>query len=306
MKFNHLTVVERFCDNTNRKIVKWRCVCECGNECIVSGANLKNGHTKSCGCLIARSNKLNAKNRTDDLTGKVFGNLTVLYRIENKGKNTCWKCRCQCGNTTEVISYNLKNGNTKSCGCLQKTRTSEARKNNICMKEFGKLTALYPTKNRSSDKKIVWHCLCDCGNYVDLSVGCLTSGNTLSCGCIGKSKGEEKIELLLRRNNIVFERQKHFNSCKFPDTNYYAYFDFYLPKYHLLIEYDGEQHFYYSNNKNTWNNKENFKKVIEHDTYKNNWCINNNFILIRIPFTHYEKLEIKDLLPNTSKFIYGK
>ena len=34
--------------------------------------------------------------------------------------------------------------------------------------------------------------------------------------------------------------------------------------------------------------------------------MNNNFILMRIPFTHYGKLEIKVLLPNTSKFIYGK
>ena len=303
-KFNYLTVIERFYDPTNKKIVKWKCICECGNECIVSSKNLRNEHTKSCGCLITKANKLNAQNRLDDLTGKVFGKLTVLNRVENKRNNTCWKCKCQCGKTIEVISYNLKNGNTQSWRCLQKMRTSNARKKDITMKRFGNLTALYPTKNRSNDKKVIWHCLCDCGNYIDLSIGCLTSGNTSSCGCLGQSKGENKIELLLKNNNIDFKRQKHFDNCKFPDTNYYAYFDFYLPKYNLLIEYDGEQHYYYSDNKNTWNTRENFIKVLEHDKYKNDWCRENNITLIRIPYTHYEDLSITDLLPNTSNFIF--
>lgn len=28
----------------------WRCKCDCGNEKIVYGGHLENGHTKSCGC----------------------------------------------------------------------------------------------------------------------------------------------------------------------------------------------------------------------------------------------------------------
>ena len=30
---------------------KWRCLCQCGRECIVLGSNLRKGHTTSCGCL---------------------------------------------------------------------------------------------------------------------------------------------------------------------------------------------------------------------------------------------------------------
>lgn len=304
LKFNYLTVIERVYDDTNKKIVKWKCICDCGNECIVSGSNLKNGHTKSCGCFITQANKINAQHRIDDLTGQVFGNLTVLYRIDNKRGNTCWRCSCQCGRTIDVLSYNLKNGNTQSCGCLQKIKTSKARVKNISMKKFGYLTALFPTENRSSDKKVIWHCKCDCGNYLDVSIGSLSSGNTLSCGCLGMSKGENKIELILSNNNIEFEKQKRFDTCKFPDSNYYAYFDFYLPDYNLLIEYDGNQHFYYSNNKNTWNTKDNFEKVLEHDNYKNKWCMENNITLIRIPYVHYEELTLSDLLPDTSNFIF--
>ena len=55
-----------------------------------------------------------------DLTGQKFGRLTVIKRVENKGKETCWLCKCDCGNEIIVQSNNLKSGNSKSCGCLNK------------------------------------------------------------------------------------------------------------------------------------------------------------------------------------------
>jgi hypothetical protein len=36
---------------------------------------------------------------------------------------------------------------------------------------------------------------------------------------------------------------------------------------------------------------------------KNQWCLDNNILLIRIPYTHYNDLCLEDLLPETSKFI---
>lgn len=53
-----------------------------------------------------------------DLTGQKFGRLTVLERVENKGKRTYWKCLCDCGNETIVWADNLRRGLQKSCGCL--------------------------------------------------------------------------------------------------------------------------------------------------------------------------------------------
>lgn len=54
-----------------------------------------------------------------DLTGKKFGRLKVLKRVENKGKETVWLCRCDCGKKSVVFSSNLLKGHTKSCGCLK-------------------------------------------------------------------------------------------------------------------------------------------------------------------------------------------
>lgn len=53
-----------------------------------------------------------------DLTGEIFGRLTVIRRGENSGKKTGWHCRCDCGNETNIPASHLANGHTKSCGCL--------------------------------------------------------------------------------------------------------------------------------------------------------------------------------------------
>lgn len=61
-----------------------------------------------------------------DLTGKKFGKLTVVCRVENnKHRQPQWKCVCDCGKETVVVGQKLRKGITKSCGCLvyeQKTR----------------------------------------------------------------------------------------------------------------------------------------------------------------------------------------
>ena len=55
-----------------------------------------------------------------NLSGKVFGNLTVLYRVPNHRRYTAWLCRCECGNKIEVMGSSLKSGRHRSCGCLHK------------------------------------------------------------------------------------------------------------------------------------------------------------------------------------------
>lgn len=61
--------------------------------------------------------------KKENLIGQKFGRLTVMDyaedHIQKSGKHrTQWKCVCSCGNTVIVQSFNLKSGNTKSCGCL--------------------------------------------------------------------------------------------------------------------------------------------------------------------------------------------
>ena len=71
-----------------------------------------------------------------DLTGMKFNRLTVIKRVENKGKYVCWLCKCDCGNEVRVVTADLKRGNTKSCGCLQKELNSKRAKEMWQNEEF--------------------------------------------------------------------------------------------------------------------------------------------------------------------------
>ena len=86
----------------------WRCQCDCGNVCEKHERYLVNQRVLSCGC----------KKRElpyEDLTGRKFGMLTVVERVDGQR----WRCRCDCGKEAIVLTYHLKSGHTKSCGCLQ-------------------------------------------------------------------------------------------------------------------------------------------------------------------------------------------
>lgn len=69
-----------------------------------------------------------------DLTGQKFGRLTVVERAEdyvtkNGKKYTQWLCKCECGNIKIISTSRLKDGTTKSCGCLSKELKT---KHNLC------------------------------------------------------------------------------------------------------------------------------------------------------------------------------
>ena len=61
--------------------------------------------------------------------GEVFGNLTVIEKDFSKNK-PAWKCLCSCGNYKIVIDNNLRTGQTKSCGCLNREKAKIMGKNN--------------------------------------------------------------------------------------------------------------------------------------------------------------------------------
>ena len=88
-KFGRLTVIE-FSGVTNDRRTKWKCICDCGNEKVIIGKNLKNGNTKSCGCL--HKEKFNHKTH-----GK---RNTRLYSIWRNMLN-----RCECKSHTEYFRY---------------------------------------------------------------------------------------------------------------------------------------------------------------------------------------------------------
>lgn len=64
-----------------------------------------------------------------DLSNKRFGRLVVIRRVDNSsGGETRWLCKCDCGNTKIVKGNHLREGATKSCGCLEAENRSKVNR----------------------------------------------------------------------------------------------------------------------------------------------------------------------------------
>lgn len=74
-------------------------------------------------------------NAKQNLTGKRFGKLLVVREtLTVNSPHSKWYCKCDCGNFSVVFGFNLKKGQTKSCGCMSggKKKPYEAVYNRLC------------------------------------------------------------------------------------------------------------------------------------------------------------------------------
>ena len=235
-----------------------------------------------------------------DETGNVYGYLTVLRRAkpeeyQAKDRAARWVCQCKCGNITIVKGTALRSGVSKSCGCYQAEVAKgllEKRKIEEIGNRYGKLLVISEygkTKNRT----VIWTCRCDCGNYINVPGTDLRSGHTKSCGCTrlmsfqntNCSKGENLISIILKNEKIPFEQEKSFSEDK--KVKYYR-FDFYLPNQQICIEFQGEQHYHYS--QFFHKTKSDFTKAQERDRRKVNFCLANNISLYCIPYWEIDNI----------------
>ena len=100
-----------------RKKISVHCAL-CGSIFCVSLHNILYG--RSVACKPCRA-KANAKSRHKDLTGQIFGRLTVLAIDGRLYEKLTFRCQCSCGKITEhVAGASLTRGLTQSCGCLKR------------------------------------------------------------------------------------------------------------------------------------------------------------------------------------------
>lgn len=287
-KFNKLTVIG--VEKNKRGKNAYICQCECGNIIhVTSKKRLIEGRTKSCGCL-----KVNALEKYSSLVGTKINKWTVLEikRNPNKYKEVLAVCICECGTISDVNIYNLINNKTKDCGCGRKQMLSQTRSKNLVGQKFGKLTVIEQLSESNKFNRRQYRCKCDCGNEV-IAVGShLSDGRMLSCGCL-RSQYNAYIGIVLTSMKVDYYPEY---VVKIGETRYR--YDFYLPEYNLIIEYDGEQH-YFPVNFGGWDELElhrQFKKTQEYDKIKEKYCTDNNINLLRIPY--WEKQNIETIIYN--------
>lgn len=124
-----------------------------------------------------------------NLEGMKFNRLTVIGPAgTDGGQHRLWECKCDCGGTTFATTSDLRHGHKKSCGCLK--RVSHAK--DITGQRFGMLTVM-KRAGTNKHRKALWKCKCDCGRTTVVSSVDLVTGNTKSCGCLGKNYAKRNL-----------------------------------------------------------------------------------------------------------------
>lgn len=118
----------------------------------------------------------------------------------------------------------------------------------------------------------------ECGTVFDIIPSKYFQQGKNCPNCHPKSVGELKIKNILVNYNIIFEEQKRFKECI---DKYSLPFDFYLPKYNILIEYQGIQHY---QPVGEFGGHEAFLMQQRRDNIKREFCKDNNIKLIEIPY----------------------
>lgn len=146
--------------------------------------------------------------RIIDLSGRSFDRLTVLGRdYAATTKKTMWLCRCACGSVTSVEGYKLRQGYSRSCGCLTAERAVETNLVDASGLTFGRLTAIERVEQAKGEKSL-WRCICSCGKEAFVRIDKLRSSHTTSCGCARNDQPRLSSEAKRAENILTTGRRR--------------------------------------------------------------------------------------------------
>lgn len=275
---------ERTKENKN---LAWLAKCDCGTIRPVRISDLRNGKSKSCGCV-------NCLNKKIDL-GKKYGKITPIERLTNRHGNFIeqYKCICDCGN--EIILPTDMIGKKKNCGCSFGEGFSKYT--NCIGQRFGKLVVIGDSKKLDKNGKHSYRiCQCDCGNICEVQYRHLASGHTQSCGCLA-SFGEECVRQILEEKKILYKRQYKTEECK-DKTKLPFDFAIFIQNQIGLIEVQGKQHF--NSDLLFWS-----ETLIKHDRIKREFCKEKNIPLLLLDYSEGRQENTRQIFEEKiSKFIW--
>lgn len=181
---------------------------------------------------------------------------SIASNVTRKGRLTCPMC------VSELKHTSQKKSNNKF-----KEQLKEFHGNNI--------VALEPYVNTHT--KIMFKCTI-CGNTFKSEPNSVI--RISGCPYCKQYKGELEISNYLTTLGIEYEPQKRFLELK--DKRQLSY-DFYLPKYRLLIEYNGEQHY---KPIDFFGGVTSYNRQVKHDLIKSKYAKENNYNLLSIRYTN--------------------
>lgn len=301
----------RTCDNINRRIdddtIK-QIVSEKGCELI--NIEHKNNMTiieykGECGCIV--------KERLSNFKNKKHGNCNkhgykTIYNIgmvkQYFEKYGCTLITDIYIDTSQILEYIASCGH-KYTSTFQNFKNSKQKKCNNCINllkytmddviEFFNNRGCKLLTNNYINAAQELKYIAKCGHETTGTFTEFKQFNGLYCDDCRKSKstGEKIICDYLKKNNIKYIDEKTFENCKYIND---LRFDFYIPDKNLLIEFDGNHHFYYKKIFSDDAKKIKYNTIYKKDMIKNLFCYKNNIKLIRISYNNLKNLD--DVLDN--------
>ena len=194
------------------------------------------------------------------------------------------------GNFVMTPNKHLRGQGCKKCGNL-----SKGVKWNMTLEDFiNKSSKIHYNRYDYSQTKLL-------GYDIKMPIVCKKHGVFLQsphshlygngCSKCRFSRGESAIFNFLKVKSINFETQKSFNDCRNPKTRALLFFDFYLPDYNVLIEYDGQQHFVKTKDRSFWMSQKDIQGIKYRDSIKNKYAKRKTIKLIRIKYTKFNKID---------------
>lgn len=268
-----------------------RCRCKIDGTKWISTANrlLQGAGCPECSRIASNQNSTKT-NEKFLLQLKVVNENIIPLEKYIQAKAKIWVSCKVCGHKWQATPDTLlQNGNCPECTKI-KLHNKQAKSNEQFLKELAAANPmLIPLEPYYNDHtKILVRCLVH-GYEWYVAPNKILHRHT-GCPKCAAYKNEQKLFRILKKYGYDAEPQKRFKDCKDKKT---LPFDAYIEELNLLIEYDGEQH-YIPIRRGSMSYEqavEQLRIVQKHDDIKNKYCLDNNILLIRIPYWESDNIE---------------
>lgn len=302
--------------NENFEIINWgknsyensviKCL-NCNREITINTGELfRKRRTKICSkCNYIRTDTLENREKIKEKIKNKGYNIEFFMSKQSENGNRGDKVRFTCLKCDKVNEFFVGNilKNNSSVDCKYCSGQKILKEHSIYKMELEEkypdrftLLSNYETVN----KEIKVRCN-ECGFIRNVKPNNLIrNGHCPKCNS-EKSLGEKTIKQWLDSHNIRYETQKYFKDWNIG----IHYFDFYLPDFNLVIEYNGIQH--YDFNPYFHKTIENFNYRVFKDKQKKETCLNNNINYLSIKYTLFHKIDqiLDNILQSSTTILQG-
>lgn len=140
--------------------------------------------------------------------GDRFGALTVIGESSNTERHRKWKCRCDCGELTEVYQHHLLSGEVRSCGCRRESKYQQEQYYELA-ERYG-ITWIGKELPTNTHSPTLWRC--EHGHQFSRSYNSLLSARNICPECYRLSRVKQEEDY----HNLAYSRGFRWLGDKVP------------------------------------------------------------------------------------------